>query len=300
MLHLDVSPFLRSSLYMTLSSLSTIRSYIYIIGVLLCSSFAVLPARGQDSNGGEADNVRPRPLLARDSLRASQSDSCDVVSSSDGCLMPGALPWLPGAYGSQFHEGFNAEVGLSVSASFGKHRRKGAGFGEHFAAAYAMPFSKDRRWMGAVGLYIDRMDWGNYHSTEAGIAGMLGYRVNDWCSLFLYGSYQFLPSQYSCGYAQPSSLWYDGSCGWWGVPYDDFYGRLKGRIGAAAQFRLGNAAAITVAVEQEFRDNSCGVFDTTHGVPGFDPTKPNAGAGGGRRVRSVDYGRAAGMPVNQK
>lgn len=277
------------------------RCYIYIIGVLLCSPFAVLPVSGQDSAGVGADSVRVRPLLARDILQASQSDSCHGAScSDDASLLPGVLPWLPGAYGWPLHEGFNAEFGLSVSASFGSHRRKGAGFGEHFAAAYAMPFSKDRRWMGAIGLYVDRMDWGSYHDVEAGIAGMLGYRVNDWCNLYLYGSYQFLPSQYSCGYSSPGSLWYDGSCGMWGVPYSDFYGRLKGRIGAAAQFRLGHAAAITVAVEQEFRDNSRSIFDTTHGVPGFDPTRPHTDAGGGRRVQAVDYGREAGMPVNRR
>lgn len=282
-----------------LSFLPIAQLAIYIIYVSVFVFATVLPASAQEPGGNHADSVGRKPLLARDILEASRTDTCSMEGTADGFDAAAAgMPWMPGTYSWPLHEGFNAEVGLSVSASFGKHRRKGAGFGEHFAAAYAMPFGKDRRWMGAIGLYVDRMDWGNWHDTEAGIAGMLGYRVNEWCSLYLYGAYNFMPSPYSYGYPV-CPMYYGGMPGVWDVPAYDAYGRLKGRIGAAAQFKLGKAAAITVAVEHDFIEGQHGLFDTTHGVPGYDPTRPSGHGVGTRRTQQVDYGTRPGMPVSR-
>lgn len=192
-------------------------------------------------------------------------------------------PWSLGGLTSwRLHEGFNAEVGFSVSGSFGKNRIKGAGFGEHLAAAYAMPFGKDKRWIGALGIYADRLDWGSYHRTEAGIAGLLGYNVNDRINLYVYGAYNFVPGQEpSTGSGQvcpnpyaltrPFSPYGYGICGpgyglygpgygygcGYGCAYPfDPYANLRGRIGAAAEFKVGEAATITVAFEHDFYDNS--------------------------------------------
>lgn len=172
-------------------------------------------------------------------------------------------PWSLGCPTTwRLHEGFNAEVGFSVSGNFGKNRIKGVGFGEHFAAAYAMPFGKDKRWIGAIGLYADRLDWGVYHRTEAGVAGVLGYSVNNWCNLYVYGAYNFVPgidngpNPYALRYPCWGGSGYMGYGGYGcGYPFDP-YANLRGRIGGAAEFKIGNAASITVAFEHDFYDKA--------------------------------------------
>lgn len=186
-------------------------------------------------------------------------------------------PWSLGAPSMMaLHEGLNVEVGFSVSAS---NRMKGAGLGEHIAAAYALPFGKDRRWMGAFGIYADRLDWGGYNRTEAGFSGVLGYRVNDWCNLYVYGSYNFVPgrdngySPYAYNYASaygPYGYGYHpygfGGYGYSPFGYYDPYGycdpygygayaNLRGRIGAAAEFKIGDSGHFTISVEHTVYDN---------------------------------------------
>lgn len=190
-------------------------------------------------------------------------------------------PWtLGGPSTMALHEGLNVEVGFSVSSSLGSNRMKGAGFGEHIAAAYAMPFGTKSRWMGAFGVYADRLDWGGYNRTEAGISGLIGYRVNDWCNLYVYGQYNFVPGRdsgpnpyaysyascspfgygypygygygypYGCGYGYPYGYGYDPYCS----PYGP-YANLKGRIGAAAEFKIGESGHLTISVEHSVYDN---------------------------------------------
>lgn len=190
-------------------------------------------------------------------------------------------PWtLGGPSTMALHEGLNVEVGFSVSSSLGSNRMKGAGFGEHIAAAYAMPFDTKSRWMGAFGVYADRLDWGGYNRTEAGISGLIGYRVNDWCNLYVYGQYNFVPGRdsgpnpyaysyascspfgygypyrygygypYGCGYGYPYGYGYDPYCS----PYGP-YANLKGRIGAAAEFKIGESGHLTISVEHSVYDN---------------------------------------------
>ena len=175
--------------------------------ITICSCLAFVPFRisAQEPVSAVADSVRRRPLLTHEILAAA-----DTLQNADtGTTI--ALPWSDGRYPWVLHEGFNAEVGMSVSASFGKNRRKGAGFGEHLAMAYAMPFGKDKRWVGAVGVYAARRDWGSWNQTEAGIAGLLGYRAADWCNLYVYGAYNFVPGGQHYG-RYPYEGWY-GCCG---------------------------------------------------------------------------------------
>ena len=113
--------------------------------VICLLALAPYRALGQESVSAVADSVRQRPLLTHEILAA----TADTVQYEDAGTTI-ALPWADGRYPWVLHEGFNAEVGMSVSASFGKNRRKGVGFGEHLALAYAMPFGKDKRWIGAV------------------------------------------------------------------------------------------------------------------------------------------------------
>lgn len=188
-------------------------------------------------------------------------------------------PWtLGGPSMMPLHEGLNLEVGFSVSAS---NRMKGAGLGEHIAAAYALPFGKDRRWMGAFGVYANRLDWGGYNRTEAGFSGVLGYRVNDWCDLYVYGSYNFVPGRvdgynpylYNCAYPYGYGMPYGyGGFGYGGYGYgyggfgygydpycyDPFYANLRGRIGAAADFKIGESGHLTISVQHSVYDNGNG------------------------------------------
>lgn len=197
---------------------------------------------------------------------------------------PWGMGYHPGGIWS-LHEGFNAEVGFSVTGSFGSNRIKGAGFGEHIAAAYAMPFGKNKRWMGALGVYADRLDWGGYSRTEAGVSGVLGYHVNDWCNLYVYGSYNFVPGRdngpnpyaysYACGpYGYPYGYGYMpygygygypygygmgyGCYAPYGCYYDPYgpYANLKGRIGAAAEFKIGESGHLTISVEHSVYESN--------------------------------------------
>lgn len=252
-----------------------------IVSLMLFVVAAALSAAAQDSIA--------TPRLSRDILEESRRDSAAAhivalpLAGSPASyidMMPAHAFFSPWSYYGpaswSLHEGFNAQVGFSVSAGLGKHRPKGAGFGEHIAAAYAVPFGKDKRWIGAIGLYANRLDWGTYHRTEAGIAAALGYSVNDWCNLYAYGSYNFVPGNDSG--PNPYALRYYGGpygygygphgygCGpfgygggpygyWSNSPYDP-YNNLRGRIGAAAEFKVGSSATITVAFEHDFYDNN--------------------------------------------
>lgn len=262
-----------------------------ILHIFLLTIVAVLSAAAQDSIA--------MPKLTHDLLEDARRDStaAHLVTLPIGRspmsyidMAPAYAfhsPWaLGGPAAWSLHEGFNAEVGFSVSGSFGKNRLRGAGFGEHFAAAYAMPFGKDKRWIGAFGVYADRLDWGSYHRTEVGLAGILGYSVNDWCNLYLYGAYNCVPGQDHNRFS-PYALGY----GYYGLggPFDP-YANLRARIGAAAEFKIGSSASITVAFEHDVYDKTPTppFAAPTYGTPGYAPSgnehpRKTAGQGGNWR-----------------
>lgn len=264
------------------------RTVYTILALPLLTAFAVaLPAAAQSNVAVEPEEEElvttyepienERPRLSHEILDDERRDEeaarlVDLPLGSSPLSRLDMAPafgfYSPWALGSPtawtLHEGFNAEVGFSVSASFGKNRIKGVGFGEHLAAAYAMPFGKDKRWIGAIGVYADRLDWGSYNRMEAGIAGILGYNVNDWCNLYVYGAYNFVPgfdsgpNPYASRFAFGPYGCYGGYSpyGCYGGPFDP-YANLRGRIGAAAEFKVGRAASITVAFEHDFYDTNC-------------------------------------------
>lgn len=223
-----------------------------------------------------------RPRLAHDILAEEQHDAEGSVlvdlpmgrsMSSQLDMLPSyscTSPWTRGAGLGywRLHEGLNAEVGFSVSGAFGKGSPQGVGLGEHIAAAYAMPFGKDKRWIGAFGISADRLDWGGYNSTTVGLNGLLGYHVNDRVNLYVWGTYNFVtrqsggPNPYAYAYGPWGySPWgYGGYAGWgyggygygpYGYgPYGyDLNANLRSRIGAAAEFKLGDRSSMTVSFE---------------------------------------------------
>lgn len=265
-----------------------------VCSILALAVGSLLPSMAQDSIAA--------PRLSREILEEARRDSAatriiDLPLAASPYsridMMPAMAFYSPWAYGGpaawSLHEGFNASVGFSVTAGIGKHRPKGAGFGEHFAAAYAMPFGKDKRWIGAVGLYADRLDWGNFHRVEAGLAGIIGYNVNDWCNLYVYGAYNFVPG--SDRGPNPYALRYPyGGMMGYGHPFDP-YDNLRGRIGAAAEFKIGSAASITVAFERDFYDTPNMLPCVPPPIPDNTPRPftpgdtPNSTGRGGNRVR---------------
>lgn len=201
-----------------------------------------------------AQEVNSLPKLADELLEEVHCDSAATAliaapAETDSLLQPVpyrplvlCTPWGLGDPGMwSLHEGLNANVGFSVSVGLGKNSPSGAGFGEHFAAAYATSFGKYKRWVGALGFYVNRLDWDRFHNTEAGVAGLLGYHVNDRCSLYAYGNYNILPT--SPHGLTPYAMRYGVYPGGWGTAYPfDPYSQLRSSIGAAVEFKLGDDA----------------------------------------------------------
>lgn len=183
--------------------------------------------------------------LAPDSLRAPLPVAGEITAE---------LPWnMPvpslGAYGMggysaladndwswRLHEGFNAQFGLSVGAGLGKHAPKGVGFGQTAAFAYLKPVTP--RLSVAAGVFATNFDWGSWRRTDVGIGGVVAYKVNDNINLYAYGQKTFLPRQTDL----------------WGRqvrrdPFPVFLDVPRDRIGAAAEFKIGQNAMIGVSVE---------------------------------------------------
>lgn len=142
------------------------------------------------------------------------------------------MGWWP------LHEGLNAQVELSLSTGFGHHRLRGVGFGQSTALAYAMPLNE--RFSVAAGLYAMHMDWDGISRTQGGVAAALCYRLTDRVNLYAYGSKAFTPDTGLLRYPlyHAATLY---------APWP--YVIPRERIGAMAEFKIGEAATIAVSVE---------------------------------------------------
>lgn len=164
-----------------------------------------------------------------------------VDKSSFGFAAPNFLLSAPGFYGFspyynmgnswQLHEGFNAQVSMSLSAAFGHHAPHGVGFGQSAAFAYALPLSD--RFAVAAGVYADNMTWGGRQATDGGVAAAVRYRLTDAINLYGYATKSFISDE-----AHRHSLF----------PYNP--PQFGDRIGAMAEFKIGEKALIQVSVEQ--------------------------------------------------
>ena len=216
---------------------------------LLWSAVCVLPLCAQTDDSSrrrEFDDAfmhAPADSLREDTLKA-------VATVPDAVLSLPLLPatptplfcsplgyaWAPDYWGGtpwRLHEGMNAQVGMSLSVGLGKHAPSGVGFGQSLAMAYALPLNG--RFTVAAGVYAHHMDWGGWRSTDAGVAGIVGYKVSDTVSLYAYGSKTFLPKENDLRFRHNAFPLY------WGEP--------KERVGAAAEFKLGENGLIGVSVE---------------------------------------------------
>lgn len=146
----------------------------------------------------------------------------------------GFAPWSAGFLPAwNLHEGFNAQLGMSVTAGFGKHAPRGVGFGQSAAFAYAGELSP--RFSAAVGVYADHIDGGGYQATDGGVAASLRYRLNDSVNLYAYVTKSFLSSA-----AERARRGFSP----YGPPMP------RDRIGAMAEFKVGKNALIQVSVER--------------------------------------------------
>ncbi len=147
----------------------------------------------------------------------------------------GLSPWNCGFYGSDWrlHQGFNAQLSMSLTAGFGKGAPHGVGFGQNAAFAYALPLSK--RFSAAVGVYANNMDWGGYHQTDGGVAAAVKFKATERFSLYAYGAKSFLPKENRLhrGLLSP------------------FFAMPKDRVGVMGEVKVGEKAMIRVSVERQ-------------------------------------------------
>ena len=80
------------------------------------------------------------------------------------------------AYG--LHQGLNVSLGASAFATFGHDAPHRGGFSQTMNALYLTPLTKDNRlWLGAGG-YISHLNWGSDQYADAGLYGILDYRID--------------------------------------------------------------------------------------------------------------------------
>lgn len=82
------------------------------------------------------------------------------------------------------HCGLNVNLGVSVSAMFGKYAPKGAGFGQNVSAMYAVPLNS--RLSLATGGYFNNISWAGYSLRDAGLNAILSYRFDEHWEACLY------------------------------------------------------------------------------------------------------------------
>lgn len=230
--------------------------------ILLLTLLCVLPLAAQTDGGARKRDFRDPfmhpsdTLLREEATQPLQTDSAGKVTLAvpyDAtlpalCDLPGGYG-LPGAYGLgglspwtaggdglwRLHEGFNAQFGLSLTTGFGSHAPRGVGFGQAAAFAYLKPLTK--RFTLAAGIYGQNMDWGAWRTTDVGVGAMAIYQPSDRVTLYGYASKSFVPRSTDFTLRREPFL-----------PY--YLDRPKDRIGAAAEFKLGEHAMIGVSVER--------------------------------------------------
>lgn len=131
------------------------------------------------------------------------------------------------------HEGFNACMAMSVSASFGRNRFPGVGFGTGVSAMYVHSLT-DRLVLAAGGFY-DRLTWNAFNQNRFGINLLAGYKLTDKVSLYAYGSKVFFPGQGNRGRIIPPMPW---------------LGNFNQRFGGMLHFKLSDAVSFSVSVEE--------------------------------------------------
>ena len=140
--------------------------------------------------------------------------------------MYGITPFRYQGYNTwDLHKGFNASLGMNISAGFGKHALHGVGFGQDAAFLYAIPLNS--RLSVAGGVYATNMNWGKYQYRNVGVAAIAAFKVNDCITLYGYGNKSLLRDKYLPAYPLPN------------YAPDKFGGMVNFKVGESASFSIG-------------------------------------------------------------
>lgn len=183
----------------------------WIVRVMLMACFCLLvrPASAQECDTvglspWEAATAVPDKELSDSAARALEPLIDRVLPG--GFLMP--APGGPDYWNSGFlHSGLNAQFGMSVTAAWGRHAPRGAGFGQHLGLMYVAPLTS--RFAVAAGLTADHLTWGGDRFTSLNLMGAATFRLTDRVSVFAYGAKRLLPRKPVFGLAAP--FFYDRS-----------------------------------------------------------------------------------------
>lgn len=221
--------------------------------LLGCCLFATLPAQTDGKAARRVIDDAFSPLRAdtlltdslaprRDALPVAGLPSLLSTSRLGAYGFDGFAPFSGGigATDWRLHEGFNAQLGLSLTVGLGHHAPSGVGFGKEVGFAYAAPLN--RRLSVAAGLYGTHFDWGAFRTADVGLAALLAYRLNERITLYAYGAKSVMPAERRFAFGPYGPLYSPCSALWLGdIP--------KERFGVAAEFKLGENAMIGVSVE---------------------------------------------------
>lgn len=150
----------------------------------------------------------------------------------------GTVAYFPASYYGgywglwELHEGFNACLDMSVSASFGKNRFPGVGFGTGISAMYVRSLTD--RLVLSVGGFYDRLSWNGLNENRFGINLLAGYQLTDRVSLYAYGSKAFFPMQ--------------GRQPW--IPLMPWMNNFSSRFGGMVHFKVSDAVSVSLSVEE--------------------------------------------------
>ena len=228
----------------------------------MLSAFVCLPVLAQ-SQGEETDTLVSAPVDVVDGAEAETlivlpvSPAPFTLNPSPLTLHPLPLSFHPSPCGfSPFswplHQGFNAQLSMNVTSAFGSGAPSGVGFGQSIALAYAAPVSKKVNV--AVGVHAQNMDWGTYHHNNVGVSAAVTYRPNENVYVTGYvvknfGPRRVRPISNPCASLyplRPATLAF-GPQRFSPNPY--FYDDFSTRIGASAEFKIGEHSYIHVSFE---------------------------------------------------
>jgi hypothetical protein len=229
---------------------------------LLLSAVVCLPALAQ-SQGEEVDTLVSASVDAPDVAESETLIALPLPPSSyDLCHYPQTFCYSPFAFHPspcgftpfswRLHQGFNAQLSMNVTSAFGKGAPSGVGFGQSIALAYAAPVSKKVNV--AVGVHAQNMDWGAYHHNNVGVSAAVTYRPNDNVYVTGYVVMNFGPRRVRPTYTpcaslyplRPASLAFGPQRF---LPHPYLYDDFSTRIGASADFKIGEHSYIHVSFE---------------------------------------------------
>ncbi len=126
--------------------------------------------------------------MVADTAATSSAQKTDGSNLSSGRSLAKSIePQVIDDFAYGLHQGLNVDLDASAFATFGHNVPHRGGFSQTMNALYLTPLTKDNRlWLGAGG-YISHFNWGSDQYADAGLYGMLDYRINPHWEAYVYG-----------------------------------------------------------------------------------------------------------------